>query len=182
MNEPTGEFEVVGARHIASAAFLEIEEMRLTAPSGASVERVVVRHPGAVAIVPLVGRDVVLIRQYRAPINRSILEIPAGKLDVPDEDREVAAHRELEEEVGLRAASLHLIASVYTAPGFTDERIWIYLAEDVVEVGAKPHGAEEEVAEVVRLPIAELGARLAANEFEDAKTIVGLTTMLSRLA
>ncbi|NND04144.1 MAG: NUDIX hydrolase [Acidimicrobiia bacterium] len=175
-------FDIVGASDITTSAFLRVEELRLTSPTGAEVRRTVVRHPGAVAVVALDGDDFVLIRQYRAPIDSMILEIPAGKLDVPGEDLEEAARRELEEEVGLRSRVMELLASVWTAPGFTDERISIYLASDVEAVAARPHGAEEEVAEVVRIPKADVPAMLANNEFEDAKTIVGLQAALARLA
>lgn len=180
MSEHDDGFHLVGVRHIATSAFLRMEQLDMRAPSGAEVQRTVIRHPGAVAVVAVDGEDVVLISQYRAPIDQTILEIPAGKLDVPGEDLEEAARRELEEEVGLRAGPMELIASMWTAPGFADERMWIYLARDVTRVAARPHGAEEEVAEIVRVPIADVAAMLTNNELEDAKTIVGLAALLAR--
>ena len=174
-------FDIVEARELATSAFLRMEELRLVSPSGTEVKRTVIRHPGAVAIVALDGEDFVLISQYRAPINATILEIPAGKLDVPGEDLEAAARRELEEEVGLVASELELITSMWTAPGFADERISIFLATDVSTVAARPHGVEEEVADVVRVPKSLVPAMLVNNEFEDAKTIIGLQAALSRL-
>ena len=174
-------FELIETRDIVTSAFLRMEELHMRAPSGAIVRRTVIRHPGAVAVVPVDGEDVVLIRQYRAPVDASLLEIPAGKLDVPGEDLEAAARRELEEEVGLRADSLELVASMWTAPGFADERMWIYLATDVEPGTLKPHGAEEEVAEIVRIPLADVPALLAGDELEDAKTIIGLQAAVARL-
>lgn len=174
-------FDIVAAHEVTTSAFLRVEELHLVSPSGAEVRRTVIRHPGAVAVVALDGEDFVLISQYRAPIDAVIIEIPAGKLDVPGEDLEAAARRELEEEVGLRAGAMELIASMWTAPGFADERMWIYLATDVEAVEARPHGVEEEVAEVIRLPKASIPAMLANDEFEDAKTIVGLQAALDRL-
>jgi ADP-ribose pyrophosphatase len=110
-----------------------------------------------------------------------LLEIPAGKLDMPGEDLVEAARRELEEEVGLSAASMDLLASFWTTPGFSNERLWVFLATDVSPVEARPHGAEEEVAEIVRVPVADIAGRLAADEFDDAKTIIGLAALVARL-
>lgn len=174
-------FAIVEAREVTTSAFLRVEELTLIAPTGAELRRTVIRHPGAVAVVAVEDDHFVLISQYRAPIDATILEIPAGKLDVPGEDLESAARRELEEEVGLRAHRMELLISMWTAPGFADERIWIYLATEVEAVEARPHGAEEEVAEVVRLPRSAVPAMLAANEIEDAKTIIGLQAALARL-
>ena len=178
---PDSGFELVGAREITTSAFLRLEELTLRSPSGAEVRRTVVRHPGAVAVVPVDGSDIVLIRQYRAPIDAAILEIPAGKLDMPGEDKEAAARRELEEEVGLRAGAMELVTTMWTAPGFADEKMWIYLATDIEPGEAKPHGAEEEVAEVVRIPLSDVPALLASDALDDAKTIVGLQAALFRL-
>ncbi len=181
MKSETG-FDIIEARELATSTFLRIEELRLVSPTGDELQRTVIRHPGAVAVVALDGGEFVLISQYRAPIDSTILEIPAGKLDLPGEDRVAAAHRELAEEVGFRADRMELIVSMWTAPGFTDERIWIYLATDLEAVDASPHGAEEEAAEIVRLPKSVVPAMLAANEFEDAKTIIGLQAALARLS
>lgn len=181
MSETDG-FRIVETREITTSAFLRLEELRLVSPSGVEVQRTVIRHPGAVAVVAIDGQDVVLIRQYRAPIDTAILEIPAGKLDMPGEDLEQAARRELEEEVGLRAGAVELIASIWTAPGFADERIWIYLATDVEPVGSRPHGVEEEVAEIVRVPFSAIPTMLAADELQDAKTVVGLQAAIARLS
>jgi len=174
-------FRLVGVRHLAQTSFLKAERHHILSPKGAAMERSVVRHPGAVAVVPVDGDDVVLIRQYRAPIARTLLEIPAGKLDMPGEDLERAAARELEEEVGLRAGRFELLASFWTTAGFSNERMWVYLADDMTPTPARPHGAEEEVAEIVRIPVRAIPEMLAGDEFEDAKTIVGLAALAARL-
>lgn len=180
MNDGADGFHLVGVRHVAKSAFLHAERLHMISPTEAVMERSVVRHPGAVAVVAVDGDDVVMIRQYRAATDAMILEIPAGKLDEPGEDLESAARRELEEEVGLAGGSFVLIASFWATPGYSDERLWIYLASDLTAVEARPHGAEEEVAEIVRLPIAALGDMLANDEFDDAKTIVGLAALVAR--
>ena len=178
MRDGADGFEVVAVDHVATSTFLRIEQLKLVADDGSEVHRTVVRHPGAVAVVPVDGDEVVLIRQYRAPVGRSVLEIPAGKLDVAGEDLEDAARRELEEEVGLRAGSLDLVASMWTAPGFTDEKMWVYVARDLTAVAARPHGVEEHHSEVVRLAVADLPELLGSDYFEDAKTIVGLSAVV----
>lgn len=171
----------MGIRHVARTSFLRAERLHLLSPTGIVMERSVVRHPGAVAVVAVDGDDVILIRQFRAATDTAVLEIPAGKLDMPDEDLQAAARRELAEEVGFEAGALELLASFWTTPGFSDERMWVFLASRLEAVTARPHGAEEQVAEIVRVPIGRVADMLAADEFDDAKTIVGLAAMVAKL-
>lgn len=181
MSDDTTGFDLVGVRHVANSSFLNAERLHLVSPTGVGMVRTVIRHPGAVAVVAVDGSDVVLIRQYRSPTDSILLEIPAGKLDVPGEDLIEAARRELEEEVGLAASSMEPLASFWTTPGFSNERLWIFLATDVTPVAIRPHGAEEEVAEIVRVPLVEIAPMLAADDFDDAKTIIGLAALVARL-
>ena len=172
-------FRPVGRRVLGTASFLSVERIHLSDPDGGAVARVVVRHPGAVAVVPLEGDDVVLLRQYRAPIGTELIEIPAGKLDVAGETLVAAAHRELAEEVGL-AGELTPLLSIDTTPGFCDERIAIFLATELRSVPASPRGAEERRATVFRMP---LGAALDAvfdGSITDGKTIAGLLALAHR--
>lgn len=167
-------FRTVGARTLAEEAFLRVERTTLTTPAGDVVKRVVIAHPGAVALVPVLDGDVFLIEQHRAPIGEDLLEIPAGKLDIPGEDRREAAGRELAEEVGFSAGRLDHLTDLITTPGFCDEVISIYRATDLVEVPTAPVGAEEEHATIVRMPLAEAIALVHDGLIRDAKTIVGL--------
>lgn len=150
-----------------------MERMHLAAPGGGAVVRIIVRHPGAVAVVPMDGDDVVLLRQYRSALGREVIEIPAGKLDVPGESLTAAAGRELAEEVGL-AGRLTPLLTVATSPGFSDEMIAIFLATDLRPVASAPHGAEEELATVVRMPLTEAIAAVLDGSISDGKTIAGL--------
>jgi len=167
-------FRLVGARTLAEAAFLRMDRLHLAGPDGEAVARIVVRHPGAVAVVPLLGDDVVLIEQFRAPVGRRLLEIPAGKLDVPGEDPEATARRELVEEVGVVAERLDHLATILTTPGFSDERIAIYRA--AVTEGGDPAlvGAEERDARIVRMSVTAALAAVRAGRIADAKTMIGL--------
>ncbi len=165
---------MLGERIMGSGVFLELSKHHLLAPDGRSMERDVIRHPGAVAVVPVLGDDVVLIRQHRTAVRRFMLEIPAGKLDIRGEDPAEAARRECVEEVGLQPVKLEPLCEFFTAPGFTDERITLFLAEEPVPVESSPIGAEEEVSEIVRLPIARAVEMIWEGEIVDAKTQIGL--------
>ncbi len=180
MGEEPGQFRVVGSRSLVTTTFLTAERLHLLSPDGRAVQRSVIRHPGAVAMVPVLGDAVILIRQYRAAVGHDVLEIPAGKLDIPGEDPEAAAARELAEEIGYRPGNLELVATFFTGPGFTDERMWTYLATDLEPVPVEPAGVEEEHSEVVTIPVADLPGMIARRDFEDAKTLVGLLIVLQR--
>lgn len=169
-------FNIVASRLLCETPFLKLLERDLRTPSGDVSKRTVVEIGGAVAVVPIDGADIVLIRQYRTPLDRALLELPAGKLDVPGEDPEATARRELAEEVGFRAGRLERIARFHTSPGFLDEHITVFVARDLTPVPVNPIGPEEIAAEIVRIPISEVASRL--HEIEDGKTLVGLMAVL----
>lgn len=169
-------FEIVNRVVIAETSFLRLEEVSLRSPQGHVSPRTVVRVGGAVALIPIDGDDVVLISQYRTAVDRAVLELPAGKLDVAGESRLETATRELAEEVGLAAGTIDVLVHYFTSPGFTDEEVTIYLATDLTEVDMNRIGPEELAAEVVRVPIVDLPQLLP--EIEDAKTVIGLQALL----
>ena len=171
-------FEILASRPAAEVGFLRVDRIDMRTPDGANVERIAVRHPGAVAVLPIDGDDVILIRQYRAPLGDALLEVPAGKLDVEGEPPSVTASRELEEEIGMRPARLRSIGGFFTTPGFTDEHIELFVAEDLEPVPYAPHGPEEEAAEVVRLAIDDIADALARGAITDVKTLVALQWLL----
>jgi ADP-ribose pyrophosphatase len=147
----------------------------VTLPNGLSVELEVVRHPGAAAIVPLKDEEtVILIRQYRLAAGGYIFEIPAGKLH-PEEDPAHCATRELEEEIGYRAGRLNKIATFFTAPGFTDEVMHLYVARDLTRGVQALDG--DEVLEVVEMPLEKAMAHIQDGTIRDAKTIIGLQSI-----
>jgi ADP-ribose pyrophosphatase len=138
------------------------------------VRRVTHAHdaPGAVGVLPLTpDGDVVLVRQFRQPVRRALLEIPAGLLDVPGEPPEVCAARELFEETGFRpAGELRWIGTYLTTPGMSDERIALYH----VDTSAEPEGVPEEGIEVVRMPLADARTAVSDGRIVDAKTAVAV--------
>jgi 8-oxo-dGTP pyrophosphatase MutT (NUDIX family) len=156
--------------HVVSVAEVDLE-----GPAGERVSREVVRHPGAVGVVAVDGEGrALLVRQYRVAVDDFLLEIPAGKRDRRGEAPEETATRELEEETGVRAGRLRLLARFHTSPGFCDEAILVYLATDLSAGVARPHGLEEGQMAVSRLPLAEVPGLVRSGEIRDAKTIVGL--------
>lgn len=142
-------------------------------------QREVVHHPGSAVIVPVFeDGTVALVRQYRHPAVRYLLEAPAGTLDGA-ETPEAGAARELEEELGLRAAKLEKLSEFYVSPGFLEEKMWVYLATGLSE--STQQLEEDEIIEVVRLQLAEALEMITAGEIEDAKTIIGLMLAAPRV-
>jgi len=141
-------------------------------------EREVVHHPGACAVVALTeSGEVLLVRQMREAVREPLLEIPAGILDQEGEDAADCAARELLEETGHRAASIEPLTTIYTSPGFADERIQVFLAK--VSDG-EPEGQGEEDVEVVRMPLAQAVVEVERGAIKDAKTVAGLLLAFHR--
>jgi ADP-ribose pyrophosphatase len=137
-------------------------------PSG---DREVVHHPGACAVVPLTASgDVVLVRQLREAVRRPLLEIPAGIFDVEGEDGTGCAARELLEETGYRASDLRPLGSIFTSPGFTDERIELFAASAEPMEG----GMTEDGIDVVLMPLEEAMRAIRDGRIIDAKSVCGL--------
>lgn len=163
----------LSTERLYSGGILNLEKLSVALPNGKTAPREVVRHVGAAAVVPLDDEGYTyLVRQFRAPLGRMLLEIPAGKLDAPGEDRAQAARRELEEETGLTAEKWIHLCDIATTPGFSDEIIGLFLACGLKKGNAHPD--EDEFLNVVRMPFDEAVARALRGEIEDAKTICAL--------
>ena len=135
-------------------------------------QREVVHHGGSAVIVPVFDDGTVaLVRQYRHPTVRYLLEAPAGTL-ADGERPEVGAERELQEELGLVAGRLEKLSEFFVSPGFCEEKMWVYLATELVQ-GAQRLEADE-ILDIVRLPISEALEMITSGEIQDAKTIIGL--------
>ena len=153
-------------------SFLVVNRDEVLLPNGHSITLELIEHPGAAAVVPLdADGNIVMIRQYRYAAGGFILEIPAGKLS-PGEDPALCAIRELEEETGLRAERLEPLGFIWTTPGFTNEKIWLYLAEGLTETEQALEDGE--VLTVERMP-AESAFGMAENgEISDGKSVCAL--------
>jgi ADP-ribose pyrophosphatase len=174
------EEQVVDTRLVHHGRYLDVRIDTIQRADGTTGTRDVVKHPGAVAVLALdVDDRLLLVRQWRIPAGRAMLEIPAGTLDVHDgvtEDPGIAARRELEEETGSRAGSWRRLASFWTAPGFATELMHLYLATGLESV----HGDdrlvpdEDERLELSRFTIDEALALVDAGEIVDAKSMLGI--------
>ena len=153
---------------------ISVDEVDYTAPDGSTITREVVEHMGAVVVVPFDGENVYLIRQFRAAVGQDLLELPAGKRDVPGEPPEETARRECIEEVGMEPASIDLLQTFWNSPGFCTEYSYLYLARELTPRPVNPQGVEEVAAEIVSMPASEAIALAASGEITDAKTLIGL--------
>jgi 8-oxo-dGTP pyrophosphatase MutT (NUDIX family) len=173
-------FEPLGAEVKWQGAFLRAGVERFRFDDGAEVTREKVWHVGAVGIVALDDDSVWLTRQPREVVGASAsLEIPAGKLDAPGESPLRTAQRELGEEIGKQAGAWEEILSFYTSPGFSDERVWLFLAT-VLSESAVGEPEEDERIEVVPWPLDELDEAIAQSQ--DAKTLIALLWLSARRA
>ena len=162
-------------------AFLEFRIDTVERTDGSRAVRDIAGHPGAVAVLALDGEGrVALVRQWRLPAGAALLEIPAGGLDVADdgtkEDPDLAAARELEEETGFRAGTWRKLGEFYTAPGFTDELMHLYLATDLrpADPGGRLGPDEDERLILSWQPWRDAVAAAERGEIRDAKSLVGL--------
>lgn len=176
-------FRHLGDREVASLARIKVYRSQFAAPDGTTFERDVVRNLAVVGIVPVLddGRTVLLVSQYRGPIDRELLEIPAGLCDVPGEDPEATARRELAEEVGRAADRLDPLASYYPSAGFSDQFVRLYLATGLTEVPSDRQGPEEAHMTVHELDLDRLDAAIADGDLADSKTLIGLLQARDRL-
>jgi ADP-ribose pyrophosphatase len=181
---------IVATRVLHRGRYLEFRVDTIERADGSRSERDVAGHPGAVAVVALdPERRVLLVRQWRTPAGRVLLEIPAGTLDVDaatgaTEDPDLAARRELEEETGYRAGRWERLTSFFTAPGFTSEHMTLYLASDLVPAHPDERLGpdEDEHLRLERRTLADALAAVDAGEIADAKSIVGLLWLQRREA
>jgi ADP-ribose pyrophosphatase len=142
-------------------------------------QREVVHHNGSAVFVPVFDDGTVaLVRQYRHPAVRYLLEVPAGTL-AKGERPELGAARELKEELGLVAARLEKLSEFFVSPGFCEEKMWVYLATELSE--GEQALEDDEIIDVVRLPIADALEMITSGEIEDAKTIIGLMLAAPRV-
>lgn len=154
---------------IYTGNYLEILNVDVELPDGNKSNRDIIKHPGACAIIPFLDNEtVLLVEQFRKPLEKTILEIPAGKLDKGEEPLK-CAYRELEEETGYKAKSMTYLGSIATAPGFCDEIIHLYKAENL-SIGSKCCD-EDEFTQVKSFSLKEVKSMVREGKIIDTKTI-----------
>jgi ADP-ribose pyrophosphatase len=170
--EAEGKAELLGRREIYRGKTFDVDVDRVRLPNGREVEMEMVHHRGATAIVPvLADGTVLLIRQYRYATGGWLLEVPAGKLD-GDESPETGAIRETEEEIGYHPGHLEPLGWIWTTPGFTDEKIWLFLATGLEE--AEQELEADEILTIERLPLADAVEKALSGEIHDSKSVTAL--------
>jgi 8-oxo-dGTP pyrophosphatase MutT (NUDIX family) len=164
-------FERIGVDEVWNGRIASVRVERWRLDDGEEVEREVVGHPGAVAVVAHDGEKIYLVRQPREAVgDPSLLELPAGKLDEEGEDVLATAKRELAEEIGKGARTWQHLTTFWSSPGFSDEEIHVYLATDLYDEHAEAH--EDERIEIETAPLSELDRLI--RECKDSKSLVGL--------
>ncbi len=175
----SAEFEAIGSEVAWQGAVVRAGSERFRYSDGTEVTRDKVWHPGAVGILAVDDERVWLTRQPREVIgDAASLEIPAGKLDVPGEPPLETAKRELGEEIGKRASTWQELLAFYTSPGFSDERVWLFLATDLSEDPEPGAADEDERIEIVPWPLDRLDD--AIDQCEDSKSLIALLWLASQ--
>ena len=166
------ECELLSSEEVFAGRLLKIRVDRVKLPNDSITSLEIIDHPGAAAVVPIdADGNVYMVKQIRYASGSWLLEIPAGKLE-PGEAPETCAMREVEEETGMRATELIPMGFIWTTPGFTNERIWLYLATGLEQ--SQQNLDPDEVLEVVRMPLSDAINAAAVGEICDGKSVCGL--------
>ncbi|REK77320.1 NUDIX domain-containing protein [Paenibacillus paeoniae] len=163
--------ETIHTEQIFQGRVISLQVDTVALPDGKQATREIVRHPGASAVVALLDGKLLVVDQYRKPMDKFQIEIPAGKLDAGEDPMEAAA-RELEEETGYRANNLKLVSAFYTSPGFADEKLYLYFS-DQLEAGEQQLDEDEDLR-VEAITMEQADAYIAEGRISDAKTIVAV--------
>jgi ADP-ribose pyrophosphatase len=176
-------FRRVSEEELLRAWLFRVDRFHLLDPDGEPFDRFVIRHPGAVTVVPVHEDGTVsLVRQYRAAVDALVLEIPAGTRDKGDESPEATARRELAEEAGLEAAHWELLIGTWNTPGVSDQHTSIYLATGLSVCPSRPDGIEEGFMTVETVRLSDLDELVADGTLKDETTVLGLFMARQRLA
>lgn len=182
MSEAGG--ERLSRRTVFSGRVIEVTVDRVRLPNGRESDMECVHFAGAAGVLPVLdgeeGPEVVLVRQYRYCVGGWLYEIPAGKLDAAGEAPADCARRELGEETGYAAGRLEPLGGVWSTPGATDEKVWLFAATDLTELPDGDALDDDEVLEIARLPLAEATRMALEGEIEDAKTVCAVLRWVGR--
>lgn len=166
------EEKTVSSEKVFEGRIIKVKVDRVEMPDGSVATRELVEHPGGVGIVAITDKDeIILVEQYRKPLDKAIYEIPAGKLD-PGEHHRTCGMRELEEETGLSAKVFDYMGFIYPSPGFTDEVTHVYLAKELTQ--GETHPDDDEFLDVKKVPFDTALKMVMDGEINDAKSVFGI--------
>lgn len=166
------EEKTVSSEKVFEGRIIKVKVDKVEMPDGSTSTRELVEHPGGVGIVAVTDNDeIILVKQYRKPLDKVIYEIPAGKLD-PGEHHRTCGIRELEEETGLSANVFEYMGFIYPSPGFTDEVTHVYLAKELTQ--GETHPDDDEFLDVEKVPFERALKMVIDGEINDAKSVFGL--------
>lgn len=163
--------ETISTEQIFEGKMITLQVDTVAMPDGRSATREIVKHPGAAAVMALLDGKLLVVEQFRKPLEKFQIEIPAGKLDAGEDPLEAAA-RELEEETGYKADSLKLVSAFFTSPGFADEKLYLYFADQVTQ--GTQHTDEDEYLQVEAITLEQAEAFIAEGRISDAKTVLAV--------
>lgn len=170
----------IASEDVFDGVLLHVRKDTVKLPNGRTATREWIRHSGASSVIPVLpDGSIILVRQYRYPIDQVTLEVPAGKLDSPEEDPLVCAERELSEETGYTADKIEKLTTIATTVGFSNERIHLYVARGLTP--GKQHTDEDEFINVVKVPLAEALAMIQDGRIIDAKSVVSILMVSQQL-
>lgn len=184
LRDEAANWPVVESEEVFDNGYIRLTVDHITDPSGAILKRSVVRPHGAVGVLAIDDQDrVVLIRQFRQPVGKRLVELPAGMLDVPGEDPLDAAKRELAEEVELEASTWEVLLRLHSSPGYSSEAWTVYVARDLRTVATDFERLGEEAdMDVIRAPIEQALAAALSGDITDAMTVAALLAWAARQA
>ena len=164
--------KTIKAKTIYEGSFLTLNRDKVLLPDGNISNREWIKHPGAICCVPILPNGKIgLIKQYRYAVKEEMIEIPAGKLD-QNETPEKCALRELEEEIGYRANKLTFLTNIHPAVGFTNEKMWLYLAEKLVKTEQSLDF--DEFLELIPTKLDDAVQMVWNRQITDVKTVIGI--------
>ncbi|MFB1050434.1 NUDIX domain-containing protein [Paraliobacillus sp. JSM ZJ581] len=170
----TFEEKTIATTQIFNGKIVQLQVDDVTLPDGNTSKREIIKHPGAVAIIAMTDNDeLLMVEQYRKPLNKSIIEIPAGKLE-PGEEPAVTAIRELEEETGYTTEKIDYVTSFYTTPGFSNELLYLYFTKELILLDEKKQLDEDEFVVVHTISLSEAERLLQTQAIHDVKTAYAL--------
>lgn len=170
----------ISSENIFDGVLLHVRRDEVELPNGHKSVREWIKHPGASSVIPLLpDNQIILVRQFRYPVNQVTLEVPAGKLDAPGEDPVECAKRELSEETGYTAGKIWKLTTIATTVGFSDEIIHLYAATDLKS--GKQHTDEDEFINTVKVPLTDAIELVETGKIVDSKSIISILLLAKQI-